>query len=409
MRSDHGEISQTGRRDNNEDAMLCLPRHGIFAVSDGMGGLQLGEVASRMAIEAVQEAVPRIEKLREQIEKEGRSEAKVALADLLDEILQTTTARIHDHSTQNSMRMGATLTTGVLVGNALFVAHVGDSRFYIIRGEKAAALTEDHSVAALRLRQGKMSPEEYAQSNLKNLLYQALGVVHEVEPDFLEVELMDGDILLFCSDGVWGALSNRQIARLGRINDMQEAASFLVKTAHRQGSDDNLTAVVYRYRQPLAARANWEWVMRSTPLFSHFTHAERIRLAPFLHELQVPAGRELCVEGEVGEELYVLLEGEVSITHNGVELIRLAPPHHFGEIALALRRARTATVTTTTPSRVLVMHRDQVDDLIRRNPRLGARFTTRLLEHLAERVVALSHQVSSLSRSRERTGVSGQG
>ena len=394
MRSDHGAVSLTGRRSNNEDALLCLPRQGIFAVSDGMGGLDAGEVASQMAVESLQDAAPRIEKLRAQLNETADSEQKIALADLLDELFQDTTASIHRHGITNAQRLGATLTAGVLTGGSMFITHVGDSRFYIIRDGHAAPLTEDHSVAALRLRQGRITPEQYAISDKRNLLYQALGVVHEVEPDFLEIELDDGDILLFCSDGVWGSLSNAQIGKLARFEDMQDAARYLVDTAFRQGSDDNLTAVVYRYRQPLVARANWEWLLRGAPLFSHFTHAERIRLAPFLHEIQVGPDTVLCQEGEVGEELLVLLEGEVSITRHGVELVKLHPPQHFGEIALALRCPRTATVTATEDCRLLVMHRDQVDDLIRRSPRLGARFTTRLLENLAERVVALSDRVA---------------
>jgi serine/threonine protein phosphatase PrpC len=393
MRTDHGAVSLTGRRDNNEDAMLCLPRQGIFAVSDGMGGLDAGEVASQMAIESLQLAVPRIDKLREQLASAGGGGHKIALADLLDDLFQETTATIHRHGITNAQRLGATLTAGVLTGGSMLITHVGDSRFYIIREGKAAPLTEDHSVAALRLRQGKITREEYATSDKRNLLYQALGVVHEVEPDFLEIELDDGDILLFCSDGVWGSLSNRQIGNLAKFDDMQEAAQYLVDAAFRQGSDDNLTAVVYRYRKPLVARANWEWLLRGAPLFSHFTHAERLRLAPFLHEVEVAPGGVLCQEGEVGEELFVLLEGEVAITRHDVELVRLQPPQHFGEIALALRCARTATVTATQESRLLVMHRDQVDDLIRRSPRLGARFTTRLLEDLARRVVSLSERV----------------
>lgn len=394
MRTDHGAVSLTGRRNNNEDAMLCLPRQGIFAVSDGMGGLDAGEIASQMSIESLREAVPRIEKLRDRLADSGGSEDKIALADLLDALFQDTTAAIHQHGTTHAMRLGATLTAGVLTSGSMLITHVGDSRFYIIRDGNATPLTEDHSVAALRLRQGKITHEEYATSPQQNLLYQALGVVHEVDPDFLEVELDDGDILLFCSDGVWGSLSLQQIGNLAQFDDMHKAARYLVDAAYRQGSSDNLTAVVYRYRKPLVARANWEWLLRGAPLFSHFTHAERLRLAPFLHEVHTPPGSVLCQEGEVGEELFVLLEGEVAITRHDIELVRLHPPQHFGEIALALRCARTATVTATQDCRLLVMHRDQVDDLIRRSPRLGARFTTRLLEHLATRVVDLSERIA---------------
>ena len=153
MQSDHGAVSLTGRRSNNEDAMLCLPRHGVFAVSDGMGGLDAGEVASQMAIESLQEALPRIDKLRSHLVRGGSSSGhKVALADLLDDLFQETTATIHRHGISRSMRLGATLTTGILISGSLFITHVGDSRLYIIRGGKAAPLTEDHSVAALRLR-----------------------------------------------------------------------------------------------------------------------------------------------------------------------------------------------------------------------------------------------------------------
>jgi PPM family protein phosphatase len=245
-----GARSDTGCvRENNEDSFRLAPELSLFVLSDGMGGLASGEVASRLSVETVvghcreASASPSLPLLGKRID--GVSEASNRLASAIRLANQV----VHGAAQQSEAegRMGATLIAVCVDGERMSVAHVGDSRVYRLRGRDFEQLTRDHSFVAEQMRQGRMTPQEADTSALQSVLIRAIGIDPEVDVDVTEELAMEGDAVLLCSDGLTRELSDAQIAAvLGENNDAQQAADALVALAKQAGGGDNITVIVLR-------------------------------------------------------------------------------------------------------------------------------------------------------------------
>lgn len=394
MRFLAAQASQRGRRPVNEDAAFVASEHGVFAVSDGMGGLDAGDVSSALARASLEQGAAGLGRRAAALADPPLPAEKLELADMLASLAQRANDAILEEAASRHGRMGATWTAMVVSGQTAFISHVGDTRAYRVRGGVVEQLTEDTSVAAIRLRLGRMTPEAYATSPLRSVLHEALGLVTVVEPEFVTPTLAPGDVVVLCSDGVWGHLDDATLARLAALPDPAAAANALVSTAWDQGSDDNLTAVVVRCVEG-ERRPTVEEALQSLPLFEHFSPQERARIAPFLQVATHAPGETVCAEGDPGDSLYILLEGECAVTRRGRHLTTLQAPLQFGEIALVRGTLRSATVRARAPVRLLVLHRDPINSLLQRQPRLGAGLMMRLCRTLADRVVELTEQLAS--------------
>ena len=220
-------------RKRNEDSICVIPDLALFAVADGMGGHLAGEVASRMAVESV------ADQLRsggvEQIESNLLDGARAANSKVFD-------ASSNDSSCRG---MGTTLTAAVIRDREMILAHVGDSRAYIIRGEKIYALTEDHSLVQELLKQGGITKEQARDHPHRNVLTRALGTDPAVEVDLIRARLEKDDVILLCSDGLCGLVEDDEIMRLVRLApDPEEAVKSLVSEALSRGGNDNISVIV---------------------------------------------------------------------------------------------------------------------------------------------------------------------
>jgi serine/threonine protein phosphatase PrpC len=243
-----GALSDRGCvRENNEDSYGSAPELNLFVVSDGMGGLASGEVASRLAVETVlhtcRNADPPSysdgETLTGVSAESNQLSSAVRAAN--EAIYRTAQSRGTDQP------MGATIVAVRFAGERMSLVHVGDSRAYRLRGGQLEQLTRDHSFVAEQVRQGRMTEEEAGHSGLQNVLVRALGVGAEVEADVTDELALDDDIILLCSDGLTRELTDAQItAVLGECEDPKEAADRLVDAAKEAGGGDNITVVVLR-------------------------------------------------------------------------------------------------------------------------------------------------------------------
>ena len=229
-----GALSDIGlHRKTNEDTFVVAPP--LFAVCDGMGGAQAGEVASGLAAETLAAAVA-----------EGRP--LLAAAEQANAAVFLRANEDSDHS-----GMGTTLTALVLAGDTGHFVHIGDSRAYLLRDGTLEQLSDDHSLVGEMVRDGRLSEEEAASHPHRSILSRALGTEAQARIDEFEVDLRAGDVLLLCSDGLSGPVPAEAIRKaLGRV-DPEDAAAKLIAEARKHGGPDNITAVVLRFDEPLAA------------------------------------------------------------------------------------------------------------------------------------------------------------
>jgi len=225
-------LSDTGRkRRHNEDAFVCEPP--LFAIADGMGGAQAGEVASGLAAAAVQEHAG---------ERDSSEERVVSL-------IQEANRRVYERSREDATLsgMGTTLTLA-LVGDArVSIGHVGDSRAYLFRDGALEQITEDHSLVAELTRAGKLSEEEAESHPQRSVITRALGTDPNVDVDAFTVETRDGDVFMLCSDGLTSMVEDASILEIAEKHhgNLEKAARALIKAANRSGGEDNITVLMF--------------------------------------------------------------------------------------------------------------------------------------------------------------------
>lgn len=227
MRIEVGSATDIGRvRERNEDSMLVDPP--LYVVADGMGGHRGGQVASQVALEAMEELET----------GDGGS---------LAEHVRRANRAVWDRSVEDERLsgMGTTLTAARIAGGSALIAHVGDSRAYLLRDGSLRQLTTDHTLVARMVKSGEITEAEAEVHPHKNVLTRALGTDEQVEVDEDSIALVDGDRLLLCSDGLTGMVTEDQIQAILETSEQpQQAADRLVKAANRAGGIDNITVVV---------------------------------------------------------------------------------------------------------------------------------------------------------------------
>lgn len=245
--TDNGRIRPT-----NEDSYHVSREKNLFVLSDGMGGAAKGEVASAMAVEVVSACFEQDAPVAMPQESAPNS----VLSDetkLLIRAIQLANRKIHEEGTRDpaSRGMGATIVAARISGSGLSLAHVGDSRAYLFRAQTLQQLTSDHSFVAEQIRQGLMTHQQAAVSELQSVLTRALGMEESVEVDADEMELFPGDSLLLCSDGLTRMVPEYEITGiLSQAPDVRIAAERLVQRANECGGHDNVTVVVVRISKP---------------------------------------------------------------------------------------------------------------------------------------------------------------
>ncbi|MCB9778237.1 MAG: cyclic nucleotide-binding domain-containing protein [Alphaproteobacteria bacterium] len=394
MRFEVAGASETGVRDNNEDAWRVLPEHGVFALADGMGGLEHGEVMSAAATESVVVAAPDLARLARQVGGDSGNEARRALFNRMVTMFTDTSQRLFEHAEQAGARMGTTLTTVVLTADRMVIGHVGDCRVIRVRKGTVTALTTDHSVAAAQLRRGRITLEEYKRSPKRAMLYQSLGPMPEAEADIVEAELAEGDVYVIACDGVWGVLEDEDLVELAGEGHVEDAAQAICRRAMDRGSDDNCTCIVVRIHdmgpgQPAGLIRS----LQVSPLFRGYAEQDLRLLAPFLSTRDLLEGDVIVREGEYGTEMYVIVSGAVEVTRRGIPLAQLGPGAHFGQLSLVSEASRTASAVASFPTRLLVLHKDGVQSMCQRRPELATRFLLTLLGDTAERLVAFTNRI----------------
>jgi PPM family protein phosphatase len=227
-----GRATDSGRkRRRNEDTLVIAPP--LFAVADGMGGAQAGEVASKLAATTLEDT------------DSGSLKGEERVVSLIQEANRRVFERAS--SDPSTSGMGTTMTVALVEPNRVVIGHVGDSRAYLLRDHALEQLTEDHSLVHELMKSGKLSPEEAEVHPQRSVITRALGTDPDVDVDTFSVDTQTGDIFLLCSDGLTTMVDDDDILDVleRHHDDLDRAAKSLVSAANRGGGEDNITVVAF--------------------------------------------------------------------------------------------------------------------------------------------------------------------
>ena len=254
-------------RQNNEDSYYMDESIGLYVVADGMGGHASGEVASRMTVDIMRDYFKGMDKGKPvQIGPYDRELSDVT--NCLASSIRLANMAVYEAGKGNpELRgMGTTVAAVQIDGRRLSIAHVGDSRVYLIRARNIEQLTDDHSIVYEQMQRDLITREQAAKSELRNILTRALGTTDDVEVELAEMTLVPDDILLLCSDGLTGMVDDDELLSVATaITDPVMACKRLIAMANANGGKDNITVVIARSegqkrRFPLLSKIfKWFW------------------------------------------------------------------------------------------------------------------------------------------------------
>ena len=401
-------------RDHNEDSFLVDKRLRLFICCDGMGGHAAGEVASSAAVHEVRKF---LSENREILEKFSADHAMVDRRDvltLMEHAVHHACARVHQLAQMDVKRrgMGTTLVSMLVAGDRGFIAHVGDSRVYLLRKKQIHQLTEDHSLINELIRRGKLQPGQDVALPYKNAVTRAVGVYPSVEVDTLDFDLMPGDRYLLCSDGLSGYLDVKPevFAELFAGDDLNSVPQAFIDFANGEGGKDNITAVVIEVDEEAAEEEQRVSTvelqlkldtLHGIPLFKYLTYKELVKLLNITTTSDRGKDEVIMKEGDDGDTFYVTVTGRLEVLKGDAQVALLDQGTHFGEMAMVDRSPRSASIKTLEPTRLLSIQRDTFYGLMRRDPQLAVKLLWSFVQVLTVRLRRSTNELAATLSERE--------
>jgi len=407
----YGQTDVGQKRDHNEDTFVVDEELGAYIVCDGMGGHAAGEVASELASK---HTLAYLQEHKDVIARFGESaDANDDVVKLLRRAIERASLEVYTQARSDEGRagMGCTLTMVLVVDNGKkgIMGHVGDSRLYMRRSGELHQLSDDHSYVAEMVRRGMLTEEQAKNSPYGNVITRAIGIQNTVQVDTLVFDLLPGDLLLLCSDGLCGYFEDEPEKLCDLINgagtDLAPMAQTLIDAANAAGGKDNITTVLVEVAGAEdASEARTTEVnlrldtLRYIDLFKHLNMKELVMVLDAFEKLDVEAGTVLVREGETSDGLFIVLDGECAVTRGAKEIATLNAGAHFGEMALLNQRPRSATVTASKRTNILRMNREPFNRTLKKDPVLGVKFLWTFAQVLALRLddIHRQHEIDAL-------------
>ncbi len=336
------------------------PSGTFFVLSGGVG-----EMASASSRKVCEDIIRLLIPHRSQVEgmaADARPDSRQMLMSSLCGAMIRAERNLLEHGEKGDKYSGQAATADLLflANGTVYIGHVGNNRVYLLRGDTGRQLTIDHTVYEYLRSQGRRE-EDLQKAAYKDRLIRALGMSGGAEIDTLQVDLRQGDRIVICSPGVHGCLQNAtHLAQLYRTMDPQRASEFLVNYAQEHGAEGDVSAICIEISDPGLRSSSLETDSRITALekicfFQDLSYQEMLQVMPITFEKYVEPGGEIIHEGDVGEELYILVEGSCEVTNGGVRLAVLEKGNSVGELSLVDSQPRSATVRALEPCRMLVI------------------------------------------------------
>ena len=397
-------------RNFNEDAVLRLGRVPLYAIADGMGGPGAGDVAAGIALDVVKRGAAALRDQNLKLAKARIPEHRRALHKMLDTLFNQAGREIREEGARrNVASMGASMVLVTVVDSYAYIAHVGDARAYLFRDGQLKRLTEDHTLAEVKLRRGRITREEYENHPERHVLYQSLGAPFELEVDLNEVRLEHDDIIMLCSDGVVSALADDIIGSGIRPDDLNNSLRDLLRTCIQSRCADNISAVFLGMEADIQVQQAQQEA-RSEPvtqpqgtqvrgsLFSGFNDEEKAAISPYLEEVEVEAGKRFVNEGDPADALYVVLQGTVQLTHGRVSIGQVTNGV-VGEVAFTRDAIQPIAAQAEVPTSLLAVRRARFDELLADQPFLAARLAAAIADAQADLTHSLTDRLSSIEQA----------
>jgi serine/threonine protein phosphatase PrpC len=395
-----------GSRQDMEDVCFGDPRQGLYVIADGAGGALAGKAAAETLVSCVRESMHHLSPAGTL--PEGVDQNRVIQS--IRAALCHGCERIYSMGNGDERLRGMS-TTGIVLqffDQQVALGHVGDSRAYLVRNAKLYQLTEDHTLLQQMRNLGTVSDDHLKAMGRHGMaLQRALGKKPTVDVDVSAFDVAPNDVFLLCTDGLHKYVGSDAILDTVANLPPRDAANALVEQAKRAGTQDNVGVVVIRaadgggHRRGMRTEEKMA-VVSDVFLLRGLSVAQTLRVMTIANEVHADDGQLLCVEGEAGEELFIVLNGEVRITKAGVELSRVGPGHHFGDLALLSDGVRTATAITNGRTRLLAFKRQEFYDLLASDRELGFQLLWRFAQNMAMR---LRQQSTDLVRTTLTGGI----
>lgn len=347
---------------------------GLYVVADGMGGRAAGEVASRMAVASIRDAVTAQRGILADYARGAATSHEVtsvvsgAMQGASRAVLRASQDKLDRHG------MGTTVTAMVLTGHRAFVAHVGDSRLYLVRDGIARQLSRDHTLLDELVLAGHMTRAEADSAEmqrLKNVLARAVGVQADILVDTFEFDLVAGDRVLLCSDGLTHYFEPWEIAQIA-AGDSEVAVSEFVRLTNERGGHDNVTVVVIECDGPDVpqpeAFAERRRAIEAAGVFEGLDPRLSFHLALSAETHEVPAGAVITREDQPVQALHIVVDGAVRMARRGGPEKECGTGASFGETSLVDRWAEAPTVVAASPTRYVRITREAILAVGRREP-----------------------------------------
>lgn len=410
-------LTDVGRkRDHNEDNYLVDKRLGLYVVCDGMGGHAAGEVASALAVRTFHEEVKKeVDMLVDYVAEKAGAErvSKREISNMLEFAVGRASAKVYAEAMRDEKKrgMGTTLVAVVIAGQTAFVTYVGDSRLYLLRDGLLEQVTEDHNVFNELIKRKKMPREKAAQVAQRNAITRAVGVYEHAEPDSVVLDLVAGDRLLLCSDGLYQYFEDTLEDLSDRMgaDDLDVAVRGLIDRSNEAGGSDNITGVLLRVGSGTdedTARAKQLQLKRELlakmRLFRPLSDRELLRVLQVTDVMSYSDGAFVMKQGDTGEELFIVLSGQVDILRGGAVIATLDAGAHVGEMALVRNQPRSASVRAKGPAELMVIRRRDFFELLRTEHALAVKLLWQFLGVVADRLAETSRE---LGQAREELAV----
>ena len=403
---------------HNSDTLLVDDARRLFLVADGQGDGAAGKIASEAASQLISNQVDENKGLLDSFDagEIGREE----VLSFLEKTVQEVCRSVYDMSQTSPQNRGmhTTLSVLLLTRQRGFIAHVGNSRIYIYRQTELVQLTEDHSVIGELIRQGRLKPDQDGRQLQSDSLTRCLGLYPHVQVDTFDFELAAGDTFILATRGIWGALNGAQeLADVLETKGYPDAPSTLVSLRDARKRQEDASVIITRI---IASRGEMDApnpddlslklkVLKQIPLFQHLSYVQLVAVLNVSDVRSYPKGTHIFQEGQLGESLFVVLDGKVGIEKNGVSLATLGSGALFGEMAIMDKAPRSALALSTEDARLIEVGRSQLFALMRQEKDIAVKLLWCFVQVLNQRLRSTSSDLMKLREgaSEELTSFNG--